>query len=106
MNPTFIEIYKIIKSPIHFSIAKKLCQTDYHISLINKKGEIALGIPNTIGGIEKANYINSFLNLIKPLNAYSSYKQEEVPLYEVTFNHAKNSSLSQEEFRKRIENVS
>ena len=54
---------------------------------------------------DKSNYIDSFLKTISPLFSNTAFKEEEVPIYEVTFNHAKNSPLDPEEFTNRICNV-
>ncbi|KAK8845827.1 hypothetical protein M9Y10_020750 [Tritrichomonas musculus] len=98
------ELFKKIPSQQYYYVAQNLIGKDYQIAAINRHGEFALDVPTSMYDEQKRNYIQTFLNILNPVHN-ATFMQEEVPIYEVTFNHASNSPLSKEEFTNRIQRV-
>lgn len=85
-----------------YDTAVNLSKHNFSIHFVNPKREIALSIPTNLSQEEKENYINSFLEALKPSYSHQSFRYEDIPLYKITVTHPKNSSLSQEEFTEKI----
>lgn len=102
-----VKVEEILKIPsaLHYDIAQKIVEKDYHISFINKRREIALEIPEKIDENEKEEYIKDFLEIIQPLNPNDTYIWDELPVYKITLNHGSNLLVDIKDFEYSIKKV-